>query len=261
MSKYILQTDAPGLDIEYYLIKEQLLKNKYVFEHKETDLKNLANIAEKGDIPIGDILFVTKFIQGFYGIEHQNPIEIPEYLRTDEFLKRDYKIVTYDDIPTTGRYFIKDASCLKKFNATINTRFDDIKSWFEQPKSKHNTQLVLDKSHLFAISEMYDIESEYRVYVCRGQLENIACYNGDASLFPDINLINKAINLINYNEKWLKSYTLDIMIGPKGTAIIEVHNFATVGLYHTLWGSNLIYAYRDGIDYILNDNKDIRDTI
>ena len=261
MSKYILQTDSPGLDIEYYLIKEQLLKNKYVFEHKETDLKNLANIAEKGDIPIGDILFVTKFIQGFYGIEHQNPIEIPEYLRTDEFLKRDYKIVTYDDIPTTGRYFIKDASCLKKFNATINTRFDDIKSWFEQPKSKHNTQLVLDKSHLFAISEMYDIESEYRVYVCRGQLEDIACYNGDASLFPDINLINKAINLINYNEKWLKSYTLDIMIGPKGTAIIEVHNFASVGLYHTLWGSNLIYAYRDGIDYILNDNKDIRDTI
>lgn len=261
MSHFILQTDAPGLDIEYYLIKEQLLKNKYVFEHKETDLKNLANIAEKGDIPIGDILFVTKFIQGFYGIEHQNPIEIPEYLRTDEFLKRDYKIVTYDNIPTTGRYFIKDASCLKKFSSTINTNFDDIKSWFEPPKSKHNTQLVLDKSHLFAISEMYDIRSEYRIYVCHGQIENMVCYNGDVTIFPDMNLINKAINLINYNEKWLKSYTLDIMIGPKGTAIIEVHNFASLGLYHTLWGSNLIYAYRDGIDYILNDNKDIRDTI
>ena len=114
------------MDIEYYLIKEKLQKNKNVFEHKETDLKNLANIAEKGDIPIGDILFVTKFIQEIHGIKQQNPIEIPSYLRTDEFLKRDYRIVTYDDIPTTGRYFIKDASYLIKFSANINANFDDI---------------------------------------------------------------------------------------------------------------------------------------
>ena len=261
MGKYILQTDAPGLDIEYHLIKEQLIKNKYVFEYTESTLNNLSNIATPDDIPIGNIPFIHKFIKEFHNIDVHNPIEIPKYLRTEEFLKRDYKIVSYDDIPTTGRYFIKDASYLKKFSATINANFDDIKSWFEPPKSKNSTQLVLDKSHLFVISEMYDIKSEYRIYVCRGRIENISCYNGDPTILPDMDLIKKAMMLISYNEKWLKSYSLDVMVGPKGTAIIEVHNFSSLGLYHTLWGSDLIYGYRDGIDYILNDNKDIRDTL
>ena len=68
----------------------------------------------------------------------------------------------------------------------------------------------------------------------------------------------KAVELIKANEKWLRSYTIDIMVGPKGTAIIEVHNFTSVGLYHNLWGNNLLYAYRQGIDYLINDNKNIQ---
>ena len=44
-------------------------------------------------------------------------------------------------------------------------------------------------------------------------------------------------------------------MGKEGTAIIEVHNFTSVGLYTTLWGTDLLYAYRDGIDYLVNDNK------
>ena len=36
------------------------------------------------------------------------------------------------------------------------------------------------------------------------------------------------------------------------------HNFVSVGLYGTLWGNNLIYAYKDGIDYVINDNKELK---
>ena len=71
MSKYILQTDSNGLDIEYYLIKEQLLKGKYIFDFKESDTKSLISISNPGDVPIGDIPFVSKFLKEIYGIEKE----------------------------------------------------------------------------------------------------------------------------------------------------------------------------------------------
>lgn len=259
MARYLLQTDSGGLDTDYYLIKEQLIKGKYVFNYKEIDTKSLMNIAEKGDIPIGDIGFVTKYIRETYGIEKENPIEIPEYLRTDEFLKRKYEIVTWDKIPDRGNWFIKDVSELKSFGQVINCTYSDVKSWFEKPDYEFSTNLVLDKNHLFQVSEVFGIKSEYRVYVIDGRIEAISNYNGDCTILPDIDLIKKAVALINVNEKWLKSYTIDVMVGPRGTAIIEIHNFASVGLYNTLWGTNLIYAYRDGIDYLINDNKELHE--
>ena len=111
------------------------------------------------------------------------------------------------------------------------------------------------KGHDYVISSPYNIKSEYRVYVLDGDIEHISLYNGDATVLPDVNLIKKAVSLINYNEKWLRSYSLDIMVGNEGTAIIEVHNFTSLGLYSSIWGTDLIYAYRDGIDYLLNDNS------
>ncbi len=257
MGKYILQTDSNGLDIEYYLIKEQLKRGKYVFKYKEIDTNSLMHIAEKGDIPIGDIEFVSKYLKEAYGIEKENPIEIPKYLRTEEFLKRKYDIVTWDKIPDKGNWFIKDVSELKSFGQVINCTYSDVKSWFKKPEYKYSNNLVLDKNHLFQVSEVFDIKSEYRVYVLDGCIEAISNYNGDCTLLPDIGLIKKAVSLIYLKEKWLKSYTIDVMVGPRGTALIEIHNFASVGLYNTLWGSNLIYAYRDGIDYLINDNKPI----
>ena len=55
---------------------------------------------------------------------------------------------------------------------------------------------------------------------------------------------------------------MDLMVSKiKGTAIVEVHNFTSCGLYSTIWGDNLLYAYRDGIDYLINDNKPIEKTL
>ena len=259
MARYLLQSDSNDLDMEYIIIENLLKKNKYVHDYKIIDTKSIMNIATPDDIPVGDIKFVTKWISEAHGVDKENPIEIPEYLRTDEFLKRNYKIVTWDKIPRQGKFFLKDISELKNFGEIINATYTDIDELFNYiPKSKFDNTLVLDKKHLLQVSQPYQILSEYRVYVIDGEIENISNYNGDCTILPDINLINKAVNLINYNEKWLKSYTLDIMVGPKGTAIIEVHNFASVGLYHNLWGNSLLYAYRQGIDYLLNDNKVIK---
>lgn len=85
-------------------------------------------------------------------------------------------------------------------------------------------------------------------------LVEILNYNGDCTKLPDISLIQKAVNLINYHEEYLKSYTIDVAVTSKGTCILEVHNFTSCGLYSTIWNSSLIYAYKDGIDYLRNDN-------
>ena len=61
--------------------------------------------------------------------------------------------------------------------------------------------------------------------------------------------------VIQSNEKYLKSYTIDVIVGAFGTAVLEVHNFTSVGLYNTLWQCNLLDAYVDGINYLIYDNS------
>ena len=83
----------------------------------------------------------------------------------------------------------------------------------------------------------------------------ISHYNGNPLLFPDTKLLEKVVMLISYHEKYLKSYTIDVMITKKGTSLIEIHNFTSVGFYTTLFGTDLLYAYKDGIDYLRKDNS------
>jgi hypothetical protein len=54
-----------------------------------------------------------------------------------------------------------------------------------------------------------------------------------------------------------RSLTIDVMVTDKGTELIEIHPFVSCGLYGTLWGDSLVYAYRDGIDYVLRHNTRI----
>ena len=219
------------------------------------ELKELDSLPEH-HIPIGTIEFVSTYLYKQYNIKTEVPIEIPKYLQTNEFLKRNYKIVNWTEIPRTGTFFLKDVSVLKEFAGTINATYTNIDDLFNYiPKNKFDASLVLNKNHLFQVSSALNIKSEYRVYVLNNKIEVIANYNGDATLLPDINLLNKAILLIQANEKYLKSYTIDIAVGPFGTAILEIHNFTSIGLYHNLWGDSLLYAYKDGIDYLINDNS------
>lgn len=264
MAKFLLQLDPGTLDYETMIVKDLLEKEKYIHEYKELSLNGLEmrmqiEKLDKNFVPIGTIEFVSKYIKYAYGIDNENPIEIPEYLRTEEFLKRKYDIVTYDKIPKSGRWFVKDVSQLKSFGMLLNTEWELPDEVFEEPKNKFDTSLRLSKEHLYQVSEPFNVKSEYRVYVIGHEIVAISHYNGDPLILPDVSLIKKAVTMIEFKEKWLKSYTIDVMVGPKGTAIIEIHNFTSVGLYSTLWGSNLLYAYRDGIDYLINDNKKIKE--
>lgn len=255
MSDFLIQKDEHTLTNEANFLIQELDRFQLMHSYKRCTLADISQTMPNLN-PVGSIEFVTGYLHHHYGFEKENPIEIPKYLRTDEFLKRDYKIVPWNQLPTHGKWFIKDVSELKKFGQCVQADFFVSKDLFI-PNPGNDYSLTLSKEHLYQVSSLFHTKSEYRVYVMQGEIEVIAHYDGDCTIFPDVNLIKKTVGLINLNERWLKSYTIDVMCNQKETALIEVHNFASVGLYSSLWGNSLPFAYRDGIDYLLNDNKEI----
>lgn len=249
---FLIQNDIT--DIEITMLLDILNHQKYIHEYELISIKeinNLSGLKYKKAIPVGTINFVELWLDKFYSIEHITPIEIPQILRTEEFLKRKYQILDYDKLPREGYYFIKDASRLKVFSYTGN-----IDIFFENHSPGYfDNSIRLDKTHKYQLSEIVNIKSEYRIYFISGEIQNISNYDGDPKLFPDIKLIEKANLLYSTQKDYPKSYSMDIMITDKGTSIIEIHPFVSIGLYSTLWGANLIYAYRDGIDWIINNAK------
>ena len=203
---WIIQRDS-GLDIEELLVSEQLRKTRLTNDYRRIYIEDTDNWG-KGYIPVGTIEFVERYLRSNYGIEQENPIEIPDYLQTDEFLKREYSIVSYGQIPDNKEFFLKDASKLKAFAQEIHD-------------PEQIVDMNLDINHKYVVSGLVDVLSEYRVYVIDGKIVDISYYNGDCTLFPDVSLLNKVTGLISINEKWLKSYTIDVMITDKGTSLIE----------------------------------------
>lgn len=255
MATFLLQNDKDTLEIEEIIVKDLLKRNKYTHYYMESSLNKIDDLDCNSYIPVGTIEFVTKYLNKFGYCSHEVPIEIPKYLQTDEFLKRDYSICKWDKIPRQGEFFLKDISKLKKYGSITNATYTDIDELFNyKPKSDFDATLVLDKNHLYQVSSILPIKTEYRVYVIGHEIIAITPYEGSPLNLPDTKLLQKAVGLIQLNEKWLQSYTIDIAVGNFGTAILEIHNFTSVGLYHALWGSELLYAYVDGINYLKNDN-------
>lgn len=253
MADFVVQSEVGVLENEEKIVLDLLDRNPWLHSYTRVSKYQSDLVPERGKYPVGEIDFVEGYLRKACGLERENPIEIPKYLRTEEFLKREYIITTSEFLPKSGKYFLKDVTQLKKFGEVIEADFC-LEALFKDKEGISDYSLVLPKDHLYLVSSLYNIQSEYRVYVIGDEIEQICCYNGNCTIFPDVNLIKKAVALISINEKWLRSYTIDVMVGKEGTALIEVHNFTSVGLYSTLWGDNLLYAYRDGIDYLVYDN-------
>ena len=205
-------------------------------------------------IPIGTVRFVETYLRMFKGIERDNAIEIPPILRTDEFLKRKYSIVPRDSIPRQGCYFIKDATQQKVFSYKGELEYFLHDEMFRKKTNEFDTSIRLDPSHLYQVSEIVNILAEYRVYVLNREINSMCIFAGDPLIFPDADLVRKAVRLINGQPDSPRSYSLDLMITPRGTAVTEVHNFLSVGLYTVDWDEDLLYAYKQGMGYLLNHN-------
>lgn len=228
-------------DIDNIILKNIIDGNKYIHSYKIFD----GNYID-GYLPVGDLNFISKYLNEKYNIRNMNPIEIPKELRKEEYLKRDYKIIKGNDLPKSGRYFIKNVSKLKDF-----TYCGDIING-----NKNDFTINIDKNNLYQLSSEVNIISEYRVFVNNDNIINIVHYDGEY-IFPDLNLINKMI--IDYSKiEHPKSYTMDIAVINNGTVLLEIHSFVSVGLYTYLWNNSLPYYYRDGLDWYIKYNKEIK---
>lgn len=243
---------------EKYLHTYEMIDNKeffYIDENEEQQLrkKNTFPMEYQNAIPLGTIEFTQNYFKIFYGIEKENPIKIPSILRTEEFLKRKYSIISSDKIPKNGYFFIKDVSQLKVFSYTGDMglfMYDEI---FDKPK-KNDYSLHLNKKHLYQVSEVVKILSEYRIFVINNEIYSINNYDGDVRLFPDIKLIEKSILLWSTQKNCPKSYSLDVAITPRGTIILECHILFSTGIYSTVQGTKFLWGYQDAKDYLVNYN-------
>ena len=275
---FILQNEPVGRDpVQNAIIQDVLDHNKYSHSYEyvcimdfykdDTDediftMKRVLKTPEDFDeryreaIPIGTVRFVEAYLRMFKGIERDNAIEIPPILRTDEFLKRKYSIVPRDRIPRQGSYFIKDATQQKVFSYKGELEYFLHDEMFREKTSEFDTSIRLDPSHLYQVSEIVNILAEYRVYVLNREINSMCIFAGDPLIFPDADLVRKAIRLINGQPDSPKSYSLDLMITPRGTAITEIHNFLSVGLYTVDWDEELLYAFKHGMDYVKQHNTE-----
>lgn len=164
-------------------------------------------------IPIGSVEFVLDYLSTRYHINGVKPLNIPEELMKSDFLKREARVHrTTEKTLYTGEepIFIKDNSKIKGISGFVN-------------KNEHYS------AGEWLISEMVDIDSEWRAFVYKDELVGLQNYAGRFTCFPDVNLIKQMIR--KYHGK-NPCYTLDVGINvSKGTFLIECHDFFSCGLY------------------------------
>ena len=248
----------PGtiLDIDVSILRNELKRQKFLMYSWQYlsmhDMIAQLDSREVGEyeevIPVGSLDYVQIFLSLVHGVDHMNPIEVPDVLRQDRFLKRKYSIRKRDDLPQEGYYFVKDASILKGF-----TYIGEVESL-----------MVLNpddqREYLYQVSEVVDIISEYRCFVYHDKLMAINFYDGDCTVFPDISTIKSMIGNYMKDDARPRAYTIDVaVIRDRGTAIIEVHPWVSVGLYGYIFDNSLPYCYRDGFQYYIESNKEIKE--
>lgn len=164
-------------------------------------------------IPIGTVEFVSEYLKKYYNIQNIKPLNIPQELMQEKYLKRWVKYqLNESNVFNAGEklIFVKDNAKIKGFTNII----EPTKGY---PKGE------------YLISEVVDIESEWRCFIYNGEFVGLQNYLGNFTLFPNIKLIKE---MISRYKDCPPAYTLDIGINKIGeTFILEVHNFFACGLY------------------------------
>lgn len=158
-------------------------------------------------IPIGSMEFCLDWYRqmGVYCIP---PLNIPQFL--DPLVKRRIFRGTFTASGT--RYFGKPLTTIKS----------DRNGWYTKYHGSEAMQFT---------SEVKNICSEWRLFVCDGEILGLKCYAGQAFLPPDMEYCKEVVDAVDKNGG-LRAYTLDMMVLAYGaTDILELHDFFACGLY------------------------------
>ncbi len=260
---FVLQKEKKDLDdIDLITLKLQLDSTRLSNEYTYMNLEEISSAHFNGEdiaIPVGSIPFVEGFLKNIKNIPQINPIEIPEILRTNEFLLRKYQILEKKELFSLhGYYFVKYASRLKELS-----HLGDIDQLKYVDDFSDGPFL---KDGLYVVSQVKDILAEYRVFVINDKIEAIQFYDGYPTVMPspiEIKKLEKMVGIYSMDIYRPKAYTMDIAITKENNEsgrdlmILEVHSFSSVGLYG-YDSKKLPMAYKLGFDYYLQNNKPIK---
>lgn len=236
---FVLQTIKNSIqDEDVFTIKKLIDRSSYNNSYFYMDIKDISISGllslDKEFIPIGNLEFVQKWMEEKYKISRLSPIEVPSILRRPEFLKRNYSFVEKKDLNLSGRKFIKYIEKLKSF------------SYLGDLESLDDKNLP---NGMYVISEIIPIIAEYRVFVSDLKIKAIQFYDGDCTIFPDVNKISEMILFYYLDKNRPASYTLDIGVTKNNdTIILEIHPIVSVGLYGYA-EEDLLYMHSEGIEW------------
>ncbi len=202
--KYLIQTINGKVkhDFSFTLLEsieyQNWLRNDKSFEVCFTDEPTMPNY-----VPIGSVEFVSKYITDYYGLTPK-PKNIPIELLGKNWTGRNVINGTEKDI--VGEKFVKSNDKIKSFTEICKTALEGN----------------------YQISDLIDIESEWRAFVFEGKLVGLQNYSGEFDIFPNVDKIKAMINA--YKTQPI-AFTLDVAISNNDTVIIEVHDFFSCGLY------------------------------
>jgi hypothetical protein len=215
MTTFFIQTENGEIIHDFaFTLVDALKYHKWYYVGKGNYDYILSDSPDKENmVPVGSVEFVQEYLKKYLGIEKVKPLNIPEPLLKPEYLKRWVMYESFE-VPTISNYtepvFIKDNSKIKGCVAIV------------YPKEKINPGEYL-------ISQIINIESEWRAFVYEKRLVGLQNYLGDFTLFPDVRLIREMIKSFSDSPT---AYTLDVGINrQQETFILEAHDFFSCGLY------------------------------
>lgn len=206
-------------------------------DYKLTHFKSFKCCDDPDIIPVGSVEYVLDFLKVHHGIEHVNPIGIPPVL--DQFANRELERVPgLSSLTTLQPVFIKSLTQIKG-------GFQDI--------IKGTREFPYDD---YLVSDVIDIESEWRCFVYNGNLLDIKCYSHSLSSFGRVPDLNTILFMISKYYSCPKAYTLDVCVDKQGkTSILEVHNFFSCGLYGFEYSSLYLNMLIAGIKWQIEQSK------
>ena len=154
-------------------------------------------------VPIGSVEFVSQYLKTYYGLT-PTPRNVPTELMGERWTGRSVFNGTNKDI--AGQKFVKSNDKIKSFTEICNSAPDGN----------------------YQISDIIDIESEWRAFVYDGKLVGLQNYSGEFDVFPNV---DKIWDMITEYKSQPIAFTLDVGISNGNTVIIEVHDFFSCGLY------------------------------
>ena len=167
-------------------------------------------------IPVGSVEFVTRYLMDCYpqASDMLMPLNVPTCLFP--FAKRKIANIysPQQTIPFWGSQIFRKSNYILK--AEDNGIVDD----------------CTGSCVGYQFSEVVDIDSEWRVFVFKNEIQHIANYSGDCLRFPDKDVIQVMVQAMS-ETRWQTpvAYTLDVGVSDRGTFPIEVHRFFSCGLY------------------------------